>query len=105
VVNRPKRHPDIVWRVEKGREARIIEALAAGEEVSELGSVILIISGMMHQLNLVGGRIWSLCDGHRTEEEIVAALAAEFDAEPEELRADVAEFVADLRGRGWLIDE
>lgn len=105
MVNRPKRHPDIVWRVEKGREARIVEALAAGEEVSDLGSVILIISGMMHQLNLVGGRIWSLCDGNRTEEEIVAALAAEFDAEPEELRADVAEFVADLRGRGWLIDE
>jgi len=105
VVNRPKRHPDIVWRVEKGREARIVEALSAGEEVSDLGSVILIISGMMHQLNLVGGRIWSLCDGHRTEEEIVAALAAEFDAEPEELRADVAEFVADLRGRRWLSDE
>ncbi|MDX9709377.1 MAG: pyrroloquinoline quinone biosynthesis peptide chaperone PqqD [Trichloromonas sp.] len=105
MANRPKRHPDIVWRVEKRREARIMEALDAGEDVSDQGSVILIISGMMHQLNLVGGRIWSLCDGSRTEEDIVAALAGEFDAEPEELRADVTEFVADLRGRGWLIDE
>lgn len=105
MANRPKRHPDIVWRVEKGREARIVEALAAGEEVSDQGSVILIISGMMHQLNLVGGRIWSLCDGSRALDEIVAALAAEFDAAPEELRADVAEFVADLRDRGWLINE
>lgn len=105
MANRLKRHPDIAWRVEKGREARIIEALAAGEEVSDQGSVILIISGMMHQLNLVGGRIWSLCDGSRTLDEIVAALAVEFDAEDQELRADVAEFVADLRGRGWLINE
>ena len=51
------RNPDIVWRVERRREEEIVKALERGEDVAERGTVILIISGMMHQLNLVGGRI------------------------------------------------
>lgn len=98
------RHPDIVWRVEKRREEEIVQALARGEDVAERGTVILIISGMMHQLNLVGGKIWSLCDGSRTEDEVVEVLAGEFEVERQELAGDVREFVAELRQRGWLID-
>jgi len=98
------RNPDIVWRVEKRREEEIVKALERGEDVSERGAVILIISGMMHQLNLVGGRIWSLCDGSRGRRDIVDHLAAEFDAERDELEADVDAFIDDLQKRGWLID-
>jgi len=97
-----QRNPEIVWRVEKRREHEILEALSRGEDVAERGTVILIISGMMHQLNLVGGRIWSLCDGSRNEAEVVDALATEFDADRDEIAADVAEFVAGLVQRGWL---
>lgn len=101
---KPLRHPDIVWRVERRREEAVVQALEAGEDVSERGTVILILSGMMHQLNLVGGRIWTLCDGSRTTAGIASLLAAEFAADPQELTADVEEFVADLTKRGWLID-
>ena len=96
------RNPDIVWRVEKRREQEVLEALARGEEIGERGTVILIISGMMHQLNLVGGRIWSLCDGSRDLEQVVAALSEEFAAPREEIAADVADFVNELLQRGWL---
>jgi len=98
------RNPDIVWRVEKRREEETVKALEQGEDVSERGTVILIISGMMHQLNLVGGRIWGLCDGSRSRRDIVDQLAAEFAAERAELEADVDAFIDDLRQRGWLID-
>lgn len=98
------RNPDIVWRVEKRREAEIVQALERGEDVAERGTVILIISGMMHQLNLVGGRIWSLCDGSRRRADVVRDLAAEFDVEHAELAEDVEAFIEDLRQRGWLID-
>ncbi|BCR05340.1 hypothetical protein DESUT3_24090 [Desulfuromonas versatilis] len=96
------RNPDIVWRVEKRREEEILKALERGEEVEDRGAVILIISGMMHQLNLVGGRIWALCDGTRDLGQVVEALAEQFEVEREELSGDVAEFVDDLLERGWL---
>ncbi|OHB29448.1 MAG: pyrroloquinoline quinone biosynthesis protein PqqD [Desulfuromonadaceae bacterium GWC2_58_13] len=96
------RNPDIVWRVEKRREAEIIKALDAGEDVSDKGSVILIVSGMMHQLNLVGGRIWTLCDGQRSLDDLVEALSGEFEVERGELTGDVEAFVDDLLKRGWL---
>jgi pyrroloquinoline quinone biosynthesis protein D len=101
---KPLRHPDIVWRVEKRREEAVLQALDAGEDVSARGTVILMLSGMMHQLNLVGGRIWVLCDGSRTLAEIADALAGEFVVDSSELAGDVGEFVDDLQQRGWLID-
>jgi len=97
-----QRNPDIVWRIEKRREQDILLALERGEDVSGRGTVILIISGMMHQLNLVGGRIWALCDGNRNEAEVAAELAREFDAAEEEIAGDVSEFVSELMERGWL---
>lgn len=96
------RNPDIVWRIEKRREQDILEAMERGEDVSGRGTVILIISGMMHQLNLVGGRIWSLCDGSRSEADLVLELAREFEAGTDEIAGDVSEFVENLVERGWL---
>jgi len=97
-----QRNPDIVWRHEKRREQEILKALENGEDVSDRGSVILIISGMMHQLNLVGGTVWDLCDGSRTLDQIVDEMARDFDVEREILREDVEEFVDGLIERGWL---
>lgn len=98
-----QRNPDIVWRHEKRREEQVLQELEAGGDVAERGTVILLISGMMHQLNLLGGMIWSLCDGTRSEEQIVDLLLQEFEVERAELAADVSEFIEDLRQREWLI--
>lgn len=103
-MNKPLRHPDIVWRVEKRRQATVIKALEAGEDVDDSGTVILLLSGMMHQLNLVGGLIWQQCDGEHTVAEIADTLGKEFDVEKAEVMDDVIDFVKDLAERGWLID-
>ena len=103
-MNKPLRNPDIVWRVEKRRQADILKALEKGEDVDDSGTVILLLSGMMHQLNLVGGLIWQQCDGEQTAADIARGLAREFSVEYEEVEADVVEFVADLAERGWLIN-
>jgi len=97
-----QRNPDIVWRVEKRREAEVLAAMERGEDVAEHGTVILINAGMMHQLNYVGGRIWGLCDGSRDEAALVSLLAGEFDVDADELTVDVAEFINDLIAKGWL---
>jgi pyrroloquinoline quinone biosynthesis protein D len=101
-VKRLQRNPDIVWRIEKRRQQAVIDRLEAGEESGDEGTVILLISGMMHQLNLLGGMIWNLCDGSRGVTQLVADLQPEFDVDHETLRADVLEFIDELIERGWL---
>jgi len=103
-VTKPLRNPEIVWRVEKCREADVLRALESGEDVDDSGTVILLLSGMMHQLNLVGGLIWQRCDGTRSLTEIADELGREFDVDKAEVASDVVDFVADLKKRGWLID-
>ena len=103
-MSNPRRNPDIIWRVEKRRRDEVLQALAAGEEAGERGTVLLIEKGTMHQLNLGGGMIWERCDGTRSVPQIIDELAGEFAVDRTELEADVHEFVADLIGRGWLLD-
>lgn len=89
--------------MEKRREEAVLRGLEESEEdFSERGTVILIVSGTMHQLNLVGGKIWQLCDGNRSVDQVVDALADEFDIDREELAGDVQGFIDDLLQRGWL---
>ena len=104
-MNKPLRNPEIVWRVEKRRQAEVLKALETDEDVEDTGTVILLLSGMMHQLNLIGGMIWEQCDGQKTLADIAGELANEFSVEKAEVESDVAEFVADLKERGWLINE
>ena len=99
------RNPKIIWRVEKRREKEVLKALETGEEAPESGTVTLIQSGMMHQLNLIGGMIWQLCDGSRDLDALVEELADEFEVDRTELRDDVEAFVKDLEDRGWLSRE
>ncbi|MDF1579175.1 MAG: pyrroloquinoline quinone biosynthesis peptide chaperone PqqD [Desulfuromonadales bacterium] len=101
-TQRPLRNSDIVWRREQRKEERVLRALEEGEAVDEQGTVLLVVSGTMHQLNLVGGMIWCLCDGTRTVDEITAQLADEFSVSRDELESDVREFFDELQQRGWL---
>jgi len=104
-MSRPRRNPEIIWRVEKRRRDEVLQALADGEDAGERGTVLLIEKGTMHQLNLVGGMIWERCDGAQSRQEIAAALAGEFAVDPVELEDDVNQFVTDLVRRGWLLDD
>jgi len=47
-------------------------------------------------LNRVGARILELIAQGRSEEEMIATLAAEFDVRPGDLRVDVAQFIQEL---------
>ena len=99
---RLERNPNIVWRHEARREAELLAAQERGEEIGDKGTVILIDSGTMHQLNLLGGEIWQLCDGQYTLEQIVEQLASDYAVDRSVVEQDVRDFVADLQQRGWL---
>ena len=100
-----QRDPALIWRDEPDEKASILAALERGEEVGDLGWIVIVDGGMIHQLNLLAGDIWLLCDGSRDEAAVVEALAEQYDAPPEEIGEDVRAFVADCRQRGWLLPE
>lgn len=97
------RNEDLVWRDEPERREEIEEALERGEDAFEAGWVILVDQGEMHQLNLLAGDIWMLCDGTRDEGAIVSTLHELYDAPMEVIGADVAGFVGDCLEKGWLL--
>src|SRR5512143_2975642 len=99
------RNPDVVWREEEEAREEAITAMGRGEDASEEGTVILIVSGMMHQLNLLGGEIWKLLDGTKSEDDIVDELQKVFEVDRETLAGDVSAFLDDLSRRGWIYHE
>jgi pyrroloquinoline quinone biosynthesis protein D len=77
--------PDVRWR-------------ALGEE-----AVLLDLAGGRYlELNATARRIWELIAEGLGRDEVVAALAAEFDVEPERLEAEVDEAIRDLARRGLV---
>ena len=98
-----ERNPDLVWRDEPERREEIVNALIEGADVGEEGWVILVDGGEMHQLNLLAGDIWMLCDGTLDEKEIALRLLAAYDADASDIECDVAEFAEDFLNRGFLV--
>jgi hypothetical protein len=80
------------------RQDGILAQEAHGQTV-----LLRLEDGGYYALDEVGARIWELCDGHRGVAEIVAIICAEFDASEDTIRADVLEFVGDLRREHLLV--
>jgi hypothetical protein len=60
--------------------------------------------GSYYALKDVGSRIWELCDGERSIDQIADAISAEFDAPLEMIRADVRDLLTELRGEHLLVE-
>jgi pyrroloquinoline quinone biosynthesis protein D len=96
-----RRNPDVVWREEEEAREEVISAMERGEDASGEGTVLLIVSGMMHQLNILGGEIWKLLDGV-SEDFVVDDLANIFEVDRDTLASDVRAFLMDIASRGWI---
>jgi coenzyme PQQ biosynthesis protein PqqD len=59
--------------------------------------------GNYFSLNEIGGRIWELCDGDHTVSQLVAALAAEYDAPAEVLEKDIVELLEGFQNGKLII--
>ena len=69
-------------------------AVAVGDKADKFGGVI--------RLNDTGKRIFELIQQELDEDAIVAALAQEYDASDDALRAEVRKVVAELRSQDVL---
>jgi hypothetical protein len=93
---RPVRHPDLAWRSWDGE---VVILSPAGHNPSAPAEQQ---DGAEHDLNEVGSRIWELCDGTRSVEEIAHAIVGEFEIDEETARRDAAEFVQGLLAQRLL---
>jgi hypothetical protein len=82
------------------RQDGVLAQQAEGQTV-----LLRLEDGGYYALDEVGATIWELCDGERPVGEIVALLCAQFDAPEATVRADVLEFVGDLRRERLLVVE
>ena len=82
------------------RQDGVLAQEAQGQTV-----LLRLDDGGYYALDEVGALIWDLCDGERSVSEIVAELCAEFDAPADIIRADVLEFIGDLRREQLLVVE
>lgn len=73
------RNPSVLWRELDG-EAILLDPQA----------------GCSYNLNHVGTLIWKLLDGQHDTEDIVAAICAAFEVEPEQARRDVQRLLDEL---------
>jgi pyrroloquinoline quinone biosynthesis protein D len=67
------------------------------------GEPVLLYPEGFLQLNATSHDILTRCDGVRTMREIVALLAAEYDAAPAEVEGDVAECLRELQARNFIV--
>ena len=78
---------------------RIIKQEAEGTAV-----LLSMDNGNYYSLEDVGVRVWELCDGRRSVQEIAAILSEEYDAAAEAIQRDLIELMVDLMNEN-LVDE
>jgi hypothetical protein len=59
----------------------------------------------MYTLNGVASRIWELLNGGITVDEIVSVLTLEYEVEAEQAKADVIEFLAQMKEIGAVVEK
>ncbi len=79
------------------------EGVAA--QVADGEAVLLDIeSGEYFSLNVVGSRIWELCDGTRSTAEIVSVICEEFDVAEDVATADTESILDELEKEKLVIE-
>jgi len=76
------------------RHPRTASRVFNGEAV-----IVSPAENMVRMLNPVGSRIWELCDGTRTLDQIAAVLTNEFEVDAAHARQSVDVFVAELAAK------
>ncbi|MBN1999190.1 pyrroloquinoline quinone biosynthesis peptide chaperone PqqD [candidate division KSB1 bacterium] len=65
--------------------------------------VVLTHTSVVHTLNDIGTRIWELCDGSKTVNDIIQALSGEFDADTDQIGNDTIEFLTELEKKEMIV--
>ena len=82
----PRRHPDTGFR----------------SVADEGGLVVMPTESLVHVLNPVASKIYSMLNGKNTRDEIVSAVVEEFEVSEDRARCDLDLFLAELATKEML---
>jgi coenzyme PQQ synthesis protein D (PqqD) len=80
------------------RQDAVLTQEAQGQTV-----LLRLADGGYYAIDDVGAMIWERCDGEHAVGEILEELCAEFDAPEDVIRADMLEFIGELRREQLLV--
>ena len=81
----PRKSPNSAYRVYDGQ-----------------ATIVLPDRAEVNVLNEIGSLVWDKMDGARTVSQLIEAVVAEYEIEPEKARRDVLEFIESLREHGMV---
>ncbi|HEY5198913.1 MAG TPA: PqqD family protein [Solirubrobacteraceae bacterium] len=69
------------------------------------GRIVLVRpdDGGFYLLDELGARIWELCDGERSLDQVIATIGAESAQPPSAVAGDVREWISELRAERLLL--
>jgi coenzyme PQQ biosynthesis protein PqqD len=82
------------------RRERVLTQRAADQWI-----LLNLDDGQYYALDEVSGRVWDLCDGTRRVTEVVATLAADYDAPQGTIESDVMEFLQEMWDESLILEE
>jgi hypothetical protein len=87
----------------KVKEDYLLRNVAGSHIVVPVGEGSLDFSGVI-TLNEVGAFLWEKLQSDTTEEELLSALLGEYDVDENTAKADISEFISNLKGADLLAD-
>lgn len=75
----------------------VVSAELDGEAV-----LLNVETGVYFGLDPLGSEIWKLLESGSSEDALFDALSAEYEVEPDQLRADLRDFLGTLEARGLV---
>ena len=85
----------------KIKDGFLLKKVGGQNVVVALGEASRSFNGII-RLNDTGEFLWRQLQQEKTEEQLLAALTAEYDIDPEQAKADITEFIGTLRKAALL---
>ncbi|MGC9320164.1 MAG: PqqD family protein, partial [Armatimonadota bacterium] len=99
---RPVRNPRLKWRINDEDFVEVI--IPRGQDLFSraMGFLFFVPKSRPVVLDEVGTRVWDLCDGENTVDEIIRELCSEYKLARREVEVSLTEFLRTLGKRGMV---
>ncbi|HCA45787.1 MAG TPA: hypothetical protein DEP45_00120 [Armatimonadetes bacterium] len=99
---RPVRNPALKWRVNDEDFVEVIVPRRKDLFGRAMGFLFFVPESRPIILDEVGTRVWHLCDGEHTVQDIVRALSADYKLQRREVEASLTEYLRTLGKKGMI---
>ncbi|MFW5866958.1 MAG: PqqD family protein [Armatimonadota bacterium] len=99
---RPVRNPALKWRINDEAMVEVIVPRRKDMFGRVMGFLFFVPESRPITLDEVGTRVWHLCDGEHTVEEVVRSLSKEYKLQRREVEVSLTEYLRTLGKKGMV---